>query len=182
MTDSFLQVHLRNWFTVDRVAGATRFETNIEILKKAGVSNEDILVCTAFNFADSLSGSAAKRPILLVGDTLNDAQRAYLSTLKDNKYYIIGGEAAVKPAVENEISTYGSTKRLAGNTRHETSILIAENFASEAKTAVLAYSYNYPVYYLLHHLKSVLYLQGYIRLLYPSSCSMQLLPLHFLSL
>ena len=57
-----------------RLGGKTRYETNIKILKAAGVKAEDILICTGSGYADSLSASAVGKPILLVGDTLTDTQ------------------------------------------------------------------------------------------------------------
>ena len=132
-------------FKVERLAGATRFETNLEILKAAEVTDEDMIVSTAKNYADSLSAAAVKRPILLVGESLRDDQKKYLDSLKTKTYYIIGGTKAVSSSVQYEIRKYGRTKRIAGGTRHETSVLIAEEFFNGTNDkVVLAYSYNYP--------------------------------------
>lgn len=131
-------------FRVKRLSGATRYETNIEILKEAGVSGEDILVCTGKNFADSLSGSATKKPILLVSAKLSQQQKKYLSSLSGNEFYVIGGEGAVSISVEDEISKYGTTRRIGGATRFETSVMIAETFFDSPSFMVLAYSNNFP--------------------------------------
>ena len=129
---------------VQRVAGANRFETNLEILKTAGVNGSDILVCTAMNFPDSLSAAAAQKPILLVGDKLTAEQEAFLKLLGDKNYYIIGGTGAVSKAVEHALQNYGGTNRLAGNNRYDTSVLIAKTFFGNAEKVVLAYGMNYP--------------------------------------
>lgn len=131
-------------YEIKRLSGKGRYETNIEILKEAGVKDEEILVATGFNFADSLSASAVNRPILLVGDELNEEQQAYLDTLESEKYYILGGTGAVSETVEDQLAEYGETGRLSGRGRHETSVLIAETFCSDAVRAVLAYSGNFP--------------------------------------
>ena len=131
-------------FNVKRLAGANRFETNILILQEAGVTNEDILVCTGFNYADSLSGSSVKRPILLVGKELNDLQKQYLKSLPGNSYYIIGGVNAVSTEMDAALKKYGEVTRLAGATRYETSVLLAEQFCANAPEAVLAFSLNFP--------------------------------------
>lgn len=131
-------------FNVKRLSGATRYETNIEILKEAKVNREDILVCTGKNFADSLSGSAANRPILLVSGKLSAVQKNFLSTLPGNDFYILGGEGAVSRKIEDEISIYGPTCRIGGATRFETSVMIAENFFESPKNLILAYSNNFP--------------------------------------
>ena len=129
----------------ERLFGATRYETNIEILKAAGVKNEAILVCDGRNFADSLSASAAKLPILLVRGALNDVQKKYLNTLPGNDYYLIGGTGVLPTALENDInSNYGAVERLGGADRYETSTKVAEKFFEKPEKAVVAYAMNYP--------------------------------------
>ena len=128
-----------------RLKGANRYVTNLEILKEAGVEDEDILVCTGLNFADSLSASALGKPILLVRDTLTDAQKDFLESLnKENKLFIIGGSGAVSANLAAQVASYGTTERIGGKTRFETSVLLADRFLEEPTTAVLAYAYNFP--------------------------------------
>lgn len=131
-------------YNVVRLEGATRYETNLEILKEAGVANEDIIVCTGTEFADSLSASAIERPILLVKSSLREAQKEYLSTLSGNKYYVIGGISAVSDSLKNQIAAYGTTERIGGATRYETSTLVAEKFITDPEEVVFAYAKNYP--------------------------------------
>ena len=131
-------------FVVKRLAGATRYETNLEILKEAGVGTEDILVATGKDFADSLSASAVNKPILLVKDNLNDAQKNFLSGLSGNKIYIIGGNNAVHTRIENALKAYGSVTRIGGATRYDTSVNIAKEFFPNADSAVLVYGKNFP--------------------------------------
>ena len=131
-------------FNVKRLAGATRYDTNLLILEEAGVTNEDILICTGKNFADSLSAAAAGRPILLVKDSLNDSQKSFLQSHAANKKYILGGTAAVSTSVENQAKAYGTVERIGGNTRYETSVLIAKEFFPNATQAALAYAQNFP--------------------------------------
>lgn len=131
-------------YTVVRLSGASRYETNIQILKAAGVTNEEILICKATDYADSLSASAAGKPILLVGDTLTAEQTTYLKSLTGDKYYIIGGEKAVKPEVEKDLKAMGSVERVAGANRYETSVAVAKKFVANPDAVVLAYSHNFP--------------------------------------
>ena len=42
------------------------------------------------------------------------------------------------------MAAYGDTTRIGGNNRFETSVLIAETFFENPKSAVLAYAWNYP--------------------------------------
>lgn len=129
--------------STQRLGGATRYETNLAILKAAGVKAEDILVCTASGYADSLSASAVGKPILLVGNTLTADQKNYLKGLK--KAYLIGGEGVVKPAIQTGLEALGlNTERLAGSTRYETSAAVAEKFFAKTKTVMLVYALNFP--------------------------------------
>ena len=131
-------------FKVKRLSGSTRYETNLEILKEAGKVKGELLVCTGKDFADCLSGSAAKKPILMVSGSLSDKQKEYLSSLSSTKFYILGGEAAVSKNVENQISKYGAVKRIGGSSRYETSVMIAETFFDRPSHVVLAYGNNFP--------------------------------------
>ena len=130
-------------FRVKRLAGNTRYETNLAILKEAGVDGMDVIVCTGKDFADSLSASAVGLPILLVKDGLTDAQKEFLTDCNGN-FIIVGGKNAVSVTVEKQLKNYGNVKRLAGNTRYETSVLVAKEFFEDPSTAVLAYAQNFP--------------------------------------
>lgn len=129
---------------VKRLAGSNRYGTNLEILKEAGMNADSILVATGNNFADSLSASAAGLPMLLVKDSLNSDQKAFLEKNKGKKLYILGGTSAVSSAVEKELKKYGEVKRVAGASRFETSIEIAKTFFDEPYYAMFAYSNDYP--------------------------------------
>jgi putative cell wall-binding protein len=130
-------------FTIKRFAGSNRYETNLMILKEAGVGDKDILVATGTNFADSLSASATGKPILLVGTKLTAAQKQFLAGTKGTKY-ILGGTTAVSAGIENELKAYGAVERLGGAYRYATSVLIAETFFGTPKSAVLSYAQNFP--------------------------------------
>lgn len=137
--------NLKESIDVNRLAGDDRYETNIEILKEAGVTNEDILVCTGNGFADSLSASAVGKPILLVANKLNNKQKAYLETLSSENYCLIGGTGVLSKKVYDTFGTYGNVNRVAGEDRYETSIAVAKAFfPSDVKTVTLAYGLNFP--------------------------------------
>ena len=130
-------------FTVKRLGGATRYDTNLMILQEAGVTDEDIIVCTGKNFADSLSASATGLPILLVKDGLTTAQKEFLDCTSSRKI-IIGGENAVSKRVESQLASYVEVSRLAGSTRYDTSVLVAKTFFAAPTQAVIAYGENFP--------------------------------------
>ena len=131
--------------SVKRLAGKSRYDTNISILKEAGVTKGDLLICSGGGFADSLSASAAGLPILLTGDTVSPEQKAYLNSLSIDKIYIIGGTGAVKASVEDTAKRYGTVERLAGKSRYDTSEAVAKKFfGGKASAAVIAYGQNFP--------------------------------------
>ncbi len=134
-------------YNVRRLAGATRYDTNIAILQEAGVTDEELLVCSAADFADSLSASATGRPILLVNNhtgALTEAQKTFLSGINTTQYYIIGGTFAVSETLEATLRTYGNVERIGGADRYETSVLVAQKFFDTPTAAVLAYSLAFP--------------------------------------
>ena len=131
-------------FTVKRLAGGNRFETNLMVLEEAGIGDKPVLVCTGLSFADSLSASATELPILLVWKELTTEQKELLAGLNGNDLYVIGGESAVSTRLEEQIAAYGITERVQGNNRFETSIAIAEHFFYKPESVVLAYAWNFP--------------------------------------
>ena len=137
-----------NGFRIRRLAGSNRFDTNLLILKEAGVpAGSKVLVCTGTNFADSLSASATGLPIMLVyieSGKLMDSQKQYLSTLRCD-YYIIGGTSAISHKVGGLFFNYSKNVwRISGKDRFETSVLVAKHFCGQPMEAVLAYAWNYP--------------------------------------
>ena len=131
-------------YDVVRLFGDSRYDTNLEILAEAGINGDSIIVATGKTFADSLSASAAKLPILLVkpNATLNDAQKAVLAGMKN--IYIVGGEGAVSAAYEAELKAYGAVTRVYGDSRYDTSVEVAKTFCEDVSAAVVASGKNFP--------------------------------------
>ncbi len=131
-------------YDVVRLFGDSRYDTNLEILAEAGVNGNSIIVATGKTFADSLSASAAKLPILLVkpNATLNDAQKAVLTGM--NNIYIVGGEGAVSAEYEAELAAFGTVTRVYGDSRYDTSVEVAKTFCSDVTAAVVASGKNFP--------------------------------------
>ena len=133
---------------VVRIKGEDRFDTNLKILEEAGIKNEEILICTGWNFADSLSASATGLPILMLNttkDALTADQEAFLAKYADNKFTVIGGTAAVSEKLEADVEAIvGEADRVYGGTREETSVKIAQRYFSVPDYALVAYSRNFP--------------------------------------
>ncbi len=141
-----LENSLRNLNPV-RLAGANRFGTNLAILKEAGVSGQDVLICTGKNYADSLSASSVGKPIMLIGDSISTDQINFLRTNRSSgRYYLIGGTFAVPDSVGNQLRGIGGTvQRVAGNNRYGTSLEVAKKFfAGSRNYVVCVYAMNYP--------------------------------------
>ena len=133
-------------YQVKRISGNTRYETSLKILAEAGITGNELIVATGKNFADSLSASAAERPIMLVKPEkgLSKEQKAVLEGLNDGKIFIVGGTGAVGEDIEKELEAYGEIVRLSGTSRYETSAAVAEAFFGGAKNAVLADGTKFP--------------------------------------
>ena len=131
-------------YDVVRLYGNSRYDTNLAILDEAGVSGDSIIVATGKNFADSLSASAAKLPILLVKPdaALNDDQKAVLDGMKN--IYIVGGEGAVSAATQAELEAFGEVTRVFGESRYDTSVEVAKTFCKDVDFAVVASGKNFP--------------------------------------
>lgn len=130
--------------TVRRLGGETRLETNLNILQEAEITEREIIVCSGWSYADSLSASVLDRPVLLVGENLTAEQEAFLKSLSSNlKFYIIGGSSAVSNAVQAALSNYGTTMRVSGENRCETSANVARKFFTAPEAVVLIYSHDF---------------------------------------
>ncbi|MBQ0005300.1 MAG: cell wall-binding repeat-containing protein [Clostridiales bacterium] len=161
VSKSFEQSVTKDGITVKRLEGANRFGTNMAVLNEVGVTTDAVIICSSFGYADSISASAAKKPILLVGGSLTEEQSEYIG--KYSKAYIIGGSASISPAIEAKIRSIidkpvenetlaandgvmqSNVKRLWGATRFDTSIAVANEFISNnADCMILAYGLNFP--------------------------------------
>ena len=139
-------------FNAVRLGGKNRYETNVRILNEANKVDDtyakDLLVCSGTGFADALSTSSVGKPILLVGKTISDDQKQYLTDEGPTTAWIIGGEGAVSADIANDLKEFvpeSSTTRLAGMNRYETSFKVADEFYKGSyETAVIVYGQNFP--------------------------------------
>ena len=136
-------------YKVVRLAGTSRFDTNLAILEEAGgAAGEEILVATGWDFADCLSASATGKPILMLNTklgVLTDAQKEFLNKYKDSSFTIVGGTVAVSEDMEAAIEAIvGDVDRVYGTSREDTSIAIAERYFDDPDCVLLAFSRNFP--------------------------------------
>jgi putative cell wall-binding protein len=132
--------------SVERIAGATRVETALEIYRAGGNNwGKTAVIANGSNYADALSISpyafAEKAPIFLSDPKtgLNAATVAAIKGGNFDKILIVGGEAAVPSVIKVQLGyAWNNTtmfSRLGGANRYETSLLIA-NFAIGASNAL----------------------------------------------
>jgi putative cell wall-binding protein len=122
-------------YTVNRVSGPDRFDTNARVIGAADVQavNGVGLIATGFDFADALAGGPVSyqgHPLGL--STKDDIEQDVIDALKAagvERVFILGGEAAVSSAVAAKLTANGIevAGRLAGANRAATSVEIAEH-------------------------------------------------------
>lgn len=140
--------------TVKRLAGEDRILTNLAILREAGVGDQEILVTTGWNYADSVSASATGLPIMIVNPNtyeLTIDQVVFLQSLNANDLTILGGTSVVSAETEAHLQQYGdfdqeygTVTRIFGASREETSALIAKRYFSDPRVVCIAYSRDFP--------------------------------------
>lgn len=120
-------------YTVDRVAGADRFDTNADVIAAGGDAGETTaLVATGFNFADALAGGPLAykgHPMALTAeDSIDSDVVDALIEAGVEDALILGGENAVDPAVEQQLDDAGIEiiERLAGQQRQDTAVEVAD--------------------------------------------------------
>ncbi|WP_453993292.1 cell wall-binding repeat-containing protein [Bacillus nitroreducens] len=132
----------------DRIRGAERFETAVEISKTGWESSEYVIIANGFSFPDALAGGPLAythdAPILLTRVTsLSDETKAEIKRLKASKAIILGGTAAISEDVVEQLEDLGlEVERIGGKDRYITAALISEKIPSTQ--AVLANGMNFP--------------------------------------
>lgn len=118
----------------ERIAGADRYETPIEIAKYLE-EFDSIVIASNKDFPDVLSIApiAAKKgmPIFLSDkDSLPQSVENYLKDKKISKAYIVGGTDAISNGVMDQLKDY-NPERLSGKDRYETNIAVLNRFSDE---------------------------------------------------
>lgn len=94
---------------VERIYGANRYDTSLNIVKKFNSSNDKLCIASGNGFADSVSGSAlasqVNANILLVDQELNANQANFISTNKISKVYVFGGTSSVSDTIKNKVTS-----------------------------------------------------------------------------
>ena len=145
--ETFEEILSEDLYSVIRLAGSSRYTTNLKILEEAEMTDShDIFVVTGSGFADSLSSASAGLPILMVdslSNKLKGSQKTWLSSSDIRNIYILGQEASVSASLEKALKAYGSVTRIGGSSRWVTTRMIADAFFPEAQYVTLATGEDY---------------------------------------
>ncbi|MGD7021793.1 cell wall-binding repeat-containing protein [Rossellomorea vietnamensis] len=126
-------------YSVQRVAGAGRYQTASKINEVAGTSKgTKAILANGQTVADALSASATSSineiPIYL--STKNELQVALPSNIKQVDIY--GGTAVISEAVENKLKSKGITvRRISGSNRYATSVAAANQLNISSDKIIL---------------------------------------------
>jgi hypothetical protein len=143
----------------DRIGGADRVATAVDASQwsyaahGAGGRQASVAVISRSDqFADALGGSALAAqkggPLLLTPTSgLDSRVRDELKRVlaPGSVVYVLGGDAALSPSVEQQIKALGfTTRRLAGADRFATSVLTAQQVSAHPHTVMVATGVQFP--------------------------------------
>ncbi len=123
-----------------RAAGSSRLETATEISRATYPGGADVVVIAkAGDYPDALAGAPLSihegGPLLLSSSTeLSGVTEAEINRLGATRAILLGGDAALSPAVKARLETLGLTvERVAGANRYDTAALVSDRIgATEA--------------------------------------------------
>ena len=153
---SAIQQHVSGSAAPVRLGGSNRYETNYLIynymVKELGMTfTDEVIVTTGEGFADALSISPyaawANSPIILSSPTGISSYMTSVASSFTGQVTVCGGSNAVSASTLTTFANRSSLKRLAGETRYETSKLIADYAIScgmESSSICIATGQNFP--------------------------------------
>lgn len=126
-----------------RIHGQTRYETSVEVAEALG-TDRDLILCSGTDYADALPATSLAafedRNILLLGpDFIPEEIKTYLENYGKGKSILaIGGTETISDDLLDQVKaiTGSDIERIAGQTRHDTSLEIAKRFG-ESSSLVL---------------------------------------------
>ncbi|MCS5715707.1 cell wall-binding repeat-containing protein [Herbiconiux sp. CPCC 205716] len=138
--------------SVERVAGDTRFSTSLAVAEHAfGAGADTAYVATGRDFPDALTAGAAAgfhdAPVLLVdgqASALDTPTRDLMTRLGVQDAVVVGGPASVTPALEADLETVATTRRIGGDDRFATSAAVNLDGFASAERAFLVTGSDFP--------------------------------------
>jgi len=136
--------------SVERLAGANRYETSAAVSKEVFPSQSAVFVALGENFPDALVAAAVAGdnggPVLLTRrDHVPQATLDEIKRLSPGVIYVVGGPAAISETAVQELSALEPVTRLSGANRYETAAAVADQFFGCGSSEVfLAYGGDFP--------------------------------------
>ena len=137
--------------TIDRRSGATRYETAVEVSRRAFPGRAGtVYVTTGATFPNALAGAPAAvhrdGPLLLVRpDSVPEAVAAELVRLSPSRIEVVAGPGSVSDAVLTQLRAYAPAERVYGPDRYATSAVVSQAaFPAGSPTVYVATGSNYP--------------------------------------
>lgn len=127
----------------EKIIGNTRYETAVKVSKNGWDNANNVVIVNGDKLPDALAatpfGKQKDAPILLTTtNKLDDLTREEIKRLKAQNAFIIGGEGVVSNKVKSQLEQLGlKVERIAGKTRFETSLAIANKMSSVSQIAVV---------------------------------------------
>ena len=139
---------------VDRVGGASRYETGQNLVKDAYTAGADVaIIATGRNYPDALAAGPAAgvigAPVILVDGAASSASAATLELLVElgvQEVIIAGGAGAVSTGVEQSLQAQGfaNVVRVSGASRYATAAQLNAMVFGVAEDSFLANGMNFP--------------------------------------
>ncbi|MBU5227728.1 cell wall-binding repeat-containing protein [Clostridium senegalense] len=132
---------------VERLGGATRYETSVLVGNKID-SNGEVTVANGLNYPDALSIAAIaankNMPILLTDkSSLNDSVKSFIKNKGFTKSYVVGGTTVISDELVKQLP---NAIRISGNNRYETNKNVISTFSNsiDFSKVYVAVGNNYP--------------------------------------
>jgi SpoIID/LytB domain protein len=132
------------------LAGNTRYETSTAIANQGWSQSDAVILGRGDIPVDALTGTVLAKKFnspLLLTTSSNVPQTVLdkIKTLKPSTVYVLGGKAAISDDVIKQIQTTGiEVKRIAGDTRYQTAVKIAEQITSSTELIITSGSSESP--------------------------------------
>lgn len=140
---------------VERIEGENRYETSLEVSKKAFTKSEKVYLVSGEKFPDALSAASLTAegdgPIVLVNDKTIDKVLAEVDRLNAKEIVLVGGgaiSASNKNKVKEFAKSHSSTvSEIAGKDRYDTTVKVANKTIAKLGNkgkVIIADGRNYP--------------------------------------
>jgi putative cell wall-binding protein len=129
--------------TTTRLAGADRYATSSAIAQNGWTTSAYAVLASGQDYPDALAAAPLagkyKAPILLTEqNAIPSSTLATITKLGVSNIFLIGGTGSISTAVETKLKGMGITvTRLAGATRYDTDIAVAEQLGTVSQVAVV---------------------------------------------